>query len=185
MGLIEAIEAEGMKENVPQFNVGFFMWVLNRQGRLSYHRGRQRAYPELRRRCYRQEERRDPRDVHCTPPFLRRRCGALLPPAFPQGCVRQRRARRQGSPRKALLSARAYGEGRQDQGKEVSLSDFRKPIRSKSGADRFFVCKIPVCRRTDLQTADRDRGEGACLTKKIIFLSKTRLKTVYFPRVIG
>ena len=109
MGLIEQIEAEGMKENVPQFNVGDTVKVGYRiieggKERIQNFEGVVIA-----------KKNGGIRETFT----LRRRRGALLPPAFPEGRVRQRRARRQSAPRKALLSARAYGQSRKDQGKEV------------------------------------------------------------------
>ena len=128
MGLIEQIEAENMKESVPQFNVGDTVKVGYRiieggKERIQNFEGVVIAKKNGGIRLYR------------APSVLRRGRGALLPPSFAEGRVRHRRARRQGAPRKALLSARAHGQGCQDQGKEV-ISAIKKtdPLKVRGGS---------------------------------------------------
>ena len=115
-GLIEAIEREGLKENVPQFNVGDTVKVGYRiieggKERIQNFEGVVIA-----------------KKHHGASSFLRRRCGALLPPALPQGRLCHRRPCGQGEKGKALLSPRPHRQGCQGQGR------YLKKQRTKGGA---------------------------------------------------
>lgn len=82
-GLIQAIDAENLKTEVPSFNVGDTVKVGYK-----IIEGRQGKGPEFRGRRHRQEKRRHQRDVHRTPYFLRDRRGkgpirSILPRSRP------------------------------------------------------------------------------------------------------
>lgn len=88
-GLIEAIEAEGMKETVPQFNVGDTVKV----GYRIIEGGKERVQ-NFEGVVIAKKNGRHPRNVHRAPSVVRRRRGKMFPRPFPQGGVRHRRQSR-------------------------------------------------------------------------------------------
>lgn len=140
-GLIEAIEREGLKENVPQFNVGDTVKVGYRiiEGGKERIQNFEGVVIAKKHGGIRES-------------FTVRRLSfgvgveALLPPALPQGRLCHRCSRGQGEKGKALLSPRPYGQGSQGQGRHLKSMNGRAAPRrrrffGKSGEKPFTILR--------------------------------------------